>query len=101
MIVSGLFKQYKKSDSPIPSSLLQVINSLFQQLGTSRANTICQRLVNRIVTTCMQVYYNLCVCSCVELTLNIGQMVNCNENDPQVLQFDSLKCTLISAVKLS
>jgi hypothetical protein len=37
----------------MPSSLLQVVNSLFQtciqQLGTSSANTTCRQLVNRLV----------------------------------------------------
>jgi hypothetical protein len=49
----------------MPSSLLQVINSLFQnlsqQLGTSSANTTCWQLVNRFVTTCLQTCNNLCI----------------------------------------
>jgi hypothetical protein len=39
----------------MPSSLLQVDNSLFQtcwQLGTSSANTTCWRLVGRLATRC-------------------------------------------------
>jgi hypothetical protein len=34
----------------MPSSVLQVVNSLLQQLGTSSANTTCRQLVNRFVT---------------------------------------------------
>jgi hypothetical protein len=53
----------------MPSSLLQVVNSLFQtcynKLGTSSANTTCRQLVNRFVTTCLQTCYNLCVFTCV------------------------------------
>jgi hypothetical protein len=48
-----------------PSSLLQVVNSLFQtccnKLGTSSASTTCWQLVNRCVTTCLQTCYKLCV----------------------------------------
>jgi hypothetical protein len=51
------------------SSLLQVVNSLFQtcynKLGTSSANTTCWQLVNRLVTTCLQTCNNLCVFMCV------------------------------------
>ena len=54
----------------VPSSLLQFVNSLFQtcsnKFGTSSANTSCQQLVNRLVTTCLQVCSNLCVFTCVE-----------------------------------
>ena len=53
----------------VPSSLLQFVNSLFQtcsnKFGTSSANTSCQKLVNRLVTTCLQVSSNLCVFTCV------------------------------------
>ena len=56
----------------MPSSLLQVVNSLFQtcynKLGTSSANTTCWQLVNRFVTTCLQTCYNLCVFTCVPNT---------------------------------
>jgi hypothetical protein len=49
----------------MPSSLLQVVNSLFQtcynKLGTRSANITCWQLVNRLVTTCLQTCYNLCV----------------------------------------
>ena len=49
----------------MPSSLLQVVNNLFQtchnKLGTSSANTTCWQLVNRLVTTCLQTCNNLCV----------------------------------------
>ena len=42
----------------MPSSLLQVVNNLFQtcynKLGTSSAKTTCWQLVNRLVTTCLQ-----------------------------------------------
>ena len=48
-----------------PSSLLQVVNSLFQtccnNMGTSSANTTRWQLVNRFVTTCLQTCNNLCV----------------------------------------
>ena len=54
----------------VPSSLLQFVNSLFQtcsnKFGTSSANTSCQQLVNRLVTTCLQVCSNLCVFTCVQ-----------------------------------
>ena len=47
------------------SSLLQVVNNLFQtcdnKLGPSSANTTCWQLVNRLVTTCLQTCNNLCV----------------------------------------
>ena len=36
-------------------------NSLLQQLGTSSTNTTYQQLVNRLVTTCLQICDNLCV----------------------------------------
>ena len=36
-------------------------NSLIQQLGTSSANTTYQQIVNRLVTTCLQICDNLCV----------------------------------------
>ena len=53
----------------VPSSLLQFVNSLFQtcsnKFGTSSANTSCEQLVNRLVTTCLQVCSNLCVFTCV------------------------------------
>ena len=56
----------------VPSSLLQFVNSLFQtcsnKFGTSSANTSCQQLVNRLVTTCLQVCSNLCVFTCVVQT---------------------------------
>ena len=49
----------------MPSSLLQVVNNLLQtcydKLGTSSANTTCWQLVNRLVTTCLQTCNNLCV----------------------------------------
>ena len=49
----------------MPSSLLQVVNNLFQtcynKLGTSSANTTCWQLVNRLVTTCLQTCNNLCI----------------------------------------
>ena len=49
----------------MPSSLLQVVNTLFQtcynKLGTSSANTTCWQLVNRLVTICLQTCNNLCV----------------------------------------
>ena len=32
----------------VPSSLLRVVNSLFQTCSTSNANTTCQQLVNRL-----------------------------------------------------
>ena len=32
-----------------------------QQLGTSSANPTCRRLVNRFVTTCLQICNKLCV----------------------------------------
>ena len=49
----------------MPSSLLQVVNNLFQtcynKLGTSSANTTCWQLVDRLVTICLQTCNNLCV----------------------------------------
>ena len=58
----------------VPSSLLQFVNSLFQtcsnKFGTSSANTSCQQLVNRLVTTCLQVCRNLCVFTCVDAEQN-------------------------------
>ena len=57
----------------VPSSLLQLVNSLFQtcsnKFGTSSANTSCEQLVNSLVTTCLQVCSNLCVFTCVVATL--------------------------------
>ena len=57
----------------VPSSLLQFVNSLFQtcsnKFGTSSANTSCQQLVNRLVTTCLQVCSNLCVFTCVGVSI--------------------------------
>ena len=59
----------------VPSSLLQFVNSLFQtcsnKFGTSSANTSCQQLVNRLVTTCLQVCSNLCVFTCVSMSLHV------------------------------
>jgi hypothetical protein len=61
----------------MPSSLLQVVNSLFQQTGNKQCEhnllTACELisdtrkplnprvLVNRLVTTCLQTCYKLCV----------------------------------------
>ena len=57
----------------VPTSLLQFVNSLFQtcsnKFGTSSANTFCQQLVNRLVTTCLQVCSNLCVFTCVGINM--------------------------------
>ena len=54
----------------VPSSLLQFVNNLFQtcsnKFGASSANTSCQQLVNRLVTTCLQLCSNLCVFTCVD-----------------------------------
>ena len=54
----------------VPSSLLQFVNSLLQtcsnKFGTSSANTSCQQLVNRLVTTCLQACSNLCIFTCVQ-----------------------------------
>ena len=64
MIVADLLEQLV-TGLIMPSSLLQVVNNLFQtcynKLGTSRANTTCWQLVNRLVTTCLQTCNNLCV----------------------------------------
>ena len=64
MIVADLLEQLI-TGLIMPSSLLQVVNSLFQtcynKLGTSRANTTCWQLVNRFVTICLQTCNNLCV----------------------------------------
>ena len=53
----------------VPSSLLQFVNSVFKtcsnKFGKSSANTSCQQLLNRLVTTCLQVCSNLCVFTCV------------------------------------
>ena len=50
------------------SSLLQVVNNLFQTCyntqGTSSANTTCWQLVNRLVTTCLQTCNNVQLFSC-------------------------------------
>ena len=66
----------------VPSSLLQFVNSLFQtcsnKFGTSSANTSCQQLVNRLVTTCIQVCSNLCVFTCV--------LLNCTDITKSVLK---------------
>ena len=47
------------------SSLLQVVNNLFQtcynKLGTSSANRTCWQFVNRLVTICLQTCNNLCI----------------------------------------
>jgi hypothetical protein len=64
----------------MPSSLLQVVNSVFQtsynKLGTSSANTTCWQLVNRFVTTCLQTCNNLCVFTCAQCTIvNITRLV--------------------------
>jgi hypothetical protein len=61
----------------MPSSLLQVVNSLFQtchnKLGTSSANTTCWQFVNRFVTTCLQTCYKLFVFTCVRKNLTTCQ----------------------------
>ena len=66
----------------VPSSLLQFVNSLFQtcsnKFGTSSANTSCQQLVNRLVTTCLQVCSNLCVFTCVIYTRK--NLTTCNKS---------------------
>ena len=60
----------------MPSSLLQVVNNLFQtcynKLGTSSANTTCWQLVNRLVTTCLQTCNNLCVFTLVTQIFRVG-----------------------------
>ena len=62
----------------VPSSLLQFVNSLFQtcsnKFGTSSANTSCQQLVNRLVTTCLQVCSNLCVFTCAAEVKTLNQV---------------------------
>ena len=66
----------------VPTSLLQFVNTLFQtcsnKFGTSSANTSCEQLVNRLVTTCLQVCSNLCVFTCVAevKTLRIRLITN-------------------------
>ena len=39
----------------------QFVPNFFQQLETNTANTTCQQLMNRLVTSCLPVCYNLCV----------------------------------------
>ena len=57
------------NSSPMLCQLSYAVRSvrpnLLQQLGTSSANTTCQQLVNRFVTTCLQTCNNLCVFTCV------------------------------------
>jgi hypothetical protein len=62
----------------MPSSLLQVVDSLFQQLGTSSAKTTCWQLVNRFVTTCLQTCNNLCVFTCHRTEISGATLVLCN-----------------------
>ena len=38
---------------------MQLVPNFFQQLGASSANTTCQQLVNRLVTTCLHVCNNV------------------------------------------
>jgi hypothetical protein len=68
----------------MPSSLLQIVNSLFQtcynKLGTSSVKTTCWQLVNRLVTTCLQTCYKLCVFTCVgELIVYMWKCTSCNK----------------------
>ena len=67
MTVSNLLEQpCNKSDDAtklVTSCMLQVPNLL--QLRTSSANTTCQQLVDRFITTCLQTCNNLCVFTCV------------------------------------
>jgi hypothetical protein len=61
--VSDLLEQpCNKSDNDINlvTSCKQLVPNLLQQLGTSSANTTCHQLVNRFVTTCLQICSNLC-----------------------------------------
>ena len=51
----------------VPSSLLQVVNNMFPQLGRGSANTTCQQFVNRLATACLQVCDSLCVFTRVNL----------------------------------
>ena len=61
MAVTNLLAQScNKADNAI-----KLVPSLFQtcynKLGTSSANTTCRQHVNRLVTTCLQTCYKLCV----------------------------------------
>jgi hypothetical protein len=64
----------------MPSSLLQVVNSLFEIcLGTSSANTTCRQLVNTFVTTCLQTCNNLCVFTCITCVADLHRLDACRE----------------------
>jgi hypothetical protein len=73
MTVSDLLEQScNKSDNAIklvPSGeqlvpcCEQLVPNLLQQLGTSSANTTCQQLVNRFVTTCLVVCRPVTTCA--------------------------------------
>ena len=71
MIVSILLEQpCNKSDSLIKlvTSHKHLVPNMFQLLGTSSANTICQQFVNRLVTICLKSSYDLCIFTRVSLT---------------------------------
>jgi hypothetical protein len=73
MTVSDLLEQpCNKSDNAIKlvASCQQLVPNLLQQLGTSSAKTACRQLVNRFVTTCLQTCNNLCVFTCVTITIS-------------------------------
>ena len=77
----------------VPSSLLQVVNSLFQQFGTSSANTTCQQLANRLVSTCLQAFYSLCVFERVFLkpVIHLATLFARREAKTRIRQRDWLK----------
>ena len=85
----------------VPPSLLQFVNSLFQtcsnKFGTSSANTSCEQLVNRLVTTCLQVCSNLCVFTCVHnksnaiITIAWSEILFKSANQNILLRVDSFE----------
>ena len=56
----------------------KLLTACSKQLGTSSANTNCQRLVNRLVITCLQYFTVLCVYLLPGLPIEL--QVNWNDN---------------------
>ena len=83
----------------VPSSLLKFVNSLFQtcsnKFGTSSANTSCEQLVNRLVTTCLQVCSNLCVFTCVPERPRVRQMYLA------IVQVSKLNPAIVRVIKVN
>ena len=89
----------------MPSSLLQVVNNLLQtcynKLGTSSANTTCWQLVNRLVTTCLQTCNNLYVFTHIQYHFTSNKHCNCKQTLTKLTRNTGTLSSWDSFLKLS